>query len=91
MIAPGCCRHCGCTEDHACRLFDGDTCCWIDNTRTVCSSPRCVRAETARRKQAAREAAAEKRKPKSRFAGMGYGAIVEQLRRERRRKKGKKS
>jgi hypothetical protein len=42
-------------------------------------------AEATRVKRAKREAAEAARKPKSRFAGMGYGAIVEQLRRERRR------
>jgi hypothetical protein len=52
-------------------------------------------AEAARKKRAEREAAEAKRKPKSRFAGMGYGAILETLRRERRRdlrrRKGRKS
>jgi hypothetical protein len=83
LIAPGRCRHCGCTDDRACRLHDGDACCWIDSTRTVCSNPECIKAETARMQRAQQEAQASK--PRPRFAGWGYGAIVDQLRRERRK------
>jgi hypothetical protein len=45
---PGMCRHCGCTEDSPCRLSEGDTCCWFNRERTVCSSPACIKAEEAR-------------------------------------------
>jgi hypothetical protein len=48
---PGTCRHCGCTESSPCALPSGggDTCGWIDKTRTVCSSPGCIKAETERK------------------------------------------
>jgi hypothetical protein len=49
MIRAGECRHCRCSESSPCKLPNGDTCMWIDKTRTVCSSPSCVKAETARR------------------------------------------
>jgi hypothetical protein len=46
---PGKCRHCGCTEDNACTLGNGDPCCWADNQCTVCSNPACLRQESARK------------------------------------------
>jgi len=48
MPAPGTCRHCHCTEDNACRLSEGDTCCWTNLERNVCSNPACIKAESAR-------------------------------------------
>lgn len=57
MPKPGCCKYCGCTEGRACVYVIGGTsagdgrwrgvpqltaCCWINQTRTVCSAPRCV-------------------------------------------------
>jgi hypothetical protein len=48
MSAPGTCRHCKCTEDNACRLSEGDNCCWINRDRNVCSRPACIKAEEAR-------------------------------------------
>lgn len=51
-IRAGICRHCGCTEERACRLYPGEPCNWIDNTRTVCSNPSCVKAEAARKRRA---------------------------------------
>jgi hypothetical protein len=47
-IQPGVCRHCGCTEDNACVLVNGDGCCWTDRERMVCSNPSCIAAESAR-------------------------------------------
>jgi hypothetical protein len=41
------CMYCGCTEDRACRLPGGDTCCWIGALCDVCSSPPCLRAHSA--------------------------------------------
>ena len=47
-VAPGTCRHCGCHgEGH--KLEDGEECCWIDPSRTVCSAPGCMIAEGQRR------------------------------------------
>ena len=43
IIAPGHCRYCQCTEDNACKLPSGDTCCWLDRERTVCSNDGCAR------------------------------------------------
>lgn len=48
LIAPGTCRHCGCTEDNACKLGNGEGCWWTNNERTVCSNPSCIKAEEAR-------------------------------------------
>lgn len=89
MIAPGVCRHCSCTDSTPCKLQDGDACCWTDRERMVCSAPGCVNAEAARVRAA--KAAAGPAKPKSRFAqlvatGWGRGAIVDELRREKRRR-----
>jgi len=49
---PGKCRHCGCTEDDACRLGNGDPCWWTDNQRLVCSNPACIVREQTRKAQA---------------------------------------
>jgi len=46
------CRHCGCTENNPCRVYPGEPCNWMDNTRTVCSNPSCVNAEAARKRRA---------------------------------------
>lgn len=59
-VVAGTCRHCGCTEDRACRLSTGDSCCWVDQTCTVCSNPACMRAEAAR-KQGAKDARPRRR------------------------------
>lgn len=92
LIAPGRCRHCGCTDELQCRLHRHahDEFAWTDAERTVCNGRECQRAEVARKAIAA--VAAREAKPKSRFSGMGYGAIVAKLRREeraRRRRKGR--
>ncbi len=76
-VTPGICRHCGCRgEGHA--LPNGDECCWVDPSRTVCSAPGCVIAERAR-VQAERN-----KRGRSKYAGWGYGAILEDLRKQRR-------
>lgn len=50
-VTPGECRHCGCTDQNACKVPPtGDPCCWIDLTFTVCSNPDCIRAEQKRLK-----------------------------------------
>ena len=41
-LEPGTCRFCGCTEQNACRLEDGEACAWADMSRTVCSAPACL-------------------------------------------------
>jgi hypothetical protein len=51
-IAPGVCRHCGCSDSNTCRLVDSESCCWMDRKRTVCSNPSCVKAEASRRRAA---------------------------------------
>lgn len=76
MIAPGTCRHCGCTDGNRCALFNGDECVFIDRTRLVCSNPMCVKAEEARKLTA--------RKQEPSYRGWGYGAIVQDLRRKDR-------
>jgi len=78
-IIPGRCRECGCTEDNACRLGDGDTCCWYDQNRTVCSAPACIRQYEAKR-AAARAAA----KPTS----LTSAQVSDAIRRGNRKRKG---
>lgn len=36
------CKYCGCTENAACELADGDVCSWYDRSVPVCSNPECV-------------------------------------------------
>lgn len=81
VIQPGVCRHCGC-HGESCRSKDGDLCSWVDAGRTVCNGTGCLLAE-GRRLAVSRG----KHRPRSRYAGWGYGAIVEDLRKRRRRKK----
>jgi hypothetical protein len=83
-VIPGTCRHCRCTERDACLLATGDPCCWTDRERTVCSAPSCIVAEERRIRSLRNVKPVKKR---SRFHGWGYGAIQEQLRRERRRRR----
>lgn len=85
-LLPGRCRYCSCTEDNACRLADNEPCAWWDEERTVCSNPRCIRAELARTRQSAAPP-----RPRSKYAGWGYGAILEDLRRQRRRRRGRRA
>jgi hypothetical protein len=42
------CRHCHCTDLEPCRLANGDSCQWFNRDCSVCSSPGCIKAETAR-------------------------------------------
>lgn len=82
-VTPGVCRYCGCTEGApcwSCRQHHDD-CAFSDRDRTVCQGPACVKAE------AARIQALRKPRPRSRFAGMGYGAICEILREEQQAKR----
>ena len=94
QLSPGTCRYCRCTDATPCSVppyNEGDHCGWIAGTvQTVCSSPSCLKAWI--REQEAAKAAREAARPRSRFAGWGYGAIAEELRREarmRRRRKGR--
>lgn len=80
MIQPGTCRHCGCTEDDACRLETGDPCWWTDREQVVCSSPSCILAEQARLARARAE---------SKYKDWGYGAICEDLRKRDRKSRRK--
>lgn len=79
---PGICRHCGCGVSRLCRLENTDTCCWIDESRTVCSNPSCIVAEQARLKAAGR-------KHGDKYRGWGYGAVVKDMRRKASRAKRK--
>lgn len=81
---PGVCRHCECTETNACRLTNGEPCCWIDAERKVCSNPACIQAEGRRVRE---EKNAVTRKHGDRFVGWGKGAIDIELRRDARRRK----
>jgi hypothetical protein len=80
LVAPGTCRHCRCTEDNACRLAEGETCSWMDRTRTVCSSPSCIKAESLR--------VARIPKPK-RLTSADVNALIRGRGRKRSREKGR--
>lgn len=84
LIQPGVCRHCGC-HGESCTLPDGDKCVWADSSRTVCNGASCVIAEAARVEKA--RVARPGGKHGERYVGWGYGAIVDDLRKRRRRKK----
>lgn len=36
------CKYCFCTEDDPCFLRHGETCGWIDDTKTCCTAPDCA-------------------------------------------------
>lgn len=64
-IRAGHCRYCGCTTNHACILsrslfYKGAplTCSWADETKTICTAPKCIRADNREK-----AAAAKARKP----------------------------
>lgn len=90
---PGTCRHCGCTENNACPLSNGDACCWIDRERICCSRPSCIKAETLRRDRL--KAAAQASRPRKLRSWEVHQQILEESRtrrkaaRERQRKKGR--
>jgi hypothetical protein len=73
------CRYCGC-HGESCTLPNGDKCCLNDESG-VCNGPGCMRAELARTR------AAVSARPRSKYAGWGYGAIVTDLRRQAARKR----
>lgn len=37
LIKRGVCRKCGCTENNACYVSGIAACCWVDDTKTLCS------------------------------------------------------
>ena len=57
------CRYCGCTEEESCTLANGDTCGWFNRDCSVCTSPACIRKETARLRSEAESAKPQKRTP----------------------------
>ena len=65
MSAPGACRFCRChgpEGDDPCKVPGGDTCGWLDKTRTVCTGPRCIVAWFAEQRRKSSDAAAKFRK-----------------------------
>lgn len=48
FLAPGYCRHCGCSQDNACE----PPCSWANPQQTVCTNPKCLRAEAKHAKPA---------------------------------------
>lgn len=60
-VRAGVCRFCGCTAKRACilirPLFDDDppvTCRWADETKTLCTAPKCLRADVREKRAAAK-------------------------------------
>jgi hypothetical protein len=77
-VVPGQCRYCGCTETEPCTqcmALHGE-CAWFNKERNCCAALGCRRAELARR--------AANAPAKSKYAGWGYGAIVEDLRKQKK-------
>lgn len=54
-MSAGTCIFCGCTEDSACRLPNGDPCSWMNNARTRCNNPLCILAAEAMKRKHDRE------------------------------------
>jgi hypothetical protein len=73
---PGVCSYCHTTDEQ----IDGNKFCWHDASRTCCSRYACVKAHQAAERT-------RNAKPKSRFAGWGFGAIIDEMKREQRRAK----
>lgn len=88
---PGICRHCGCGVSRLCRLEDGEACCWIDPSRTVCSAPACIMAEGKRTR--AQKLAIERARPRRKRSWEVHELMVEERRqrgkRARERRKGR--
>jgi hypothetical protein len=61
-MSAGTCRFCHCTEADPCRIPGGDTCAWMDGTRTVCTAPACQNAYWAESRRKSSDAAAMFRK-----------------------------
>lgn len=74
MAEAGVCQYCGVRDE----LVDGDGLRWHDVARTCCSQHGCVK-QYERAERLLRTF-----RPRSRYSGWGYGAIVEDLRRQRR-------
>lgn len=59
-VRAGVCRFCGCTAKRACVIqqgfFRGEEvrCSWADETKTLCTAPRCLRADIRERHAAAK-------------------------------------
>lgn len=77
----GVCQYCSC-HGEACTLANGEKCVWYDAGRTVCNAPGCVRAALARARANA--------PVKSKYAGWGFGAILEDLQKQRRGRRRRK-
>ena len=63
-VQSGVCRICGCTESTPC-IISGESCWWVDKTKTLCSNPKCTFAAPAEGKLKSKpKAAAKKQSPK---------------------------
>jgi len=82
----GVCRYCGCTEESPCRYCRGIYGCTMLHgvDASVCGAPACLRAEKRQAALAKDAAKAARRKHGDRYLGMGYGAVIEDLRRRKR-------
>lgn len=83
-LTPRTCRYCRC-HGETCTLPDGEKCAWSNADCTVCNAPGCLRAELARSR------AVKPMRPRPKYAGWGYGAILEDLRKQRRRGRRRKA
>jgi hypothetical protein len=82
-MSAGTCIFCGCTEDKACRLPNGDTCCWTTKLRNKCSAPGCIRAHRVMQKRHGEELL-ELRKQASDALSPGQSYMKRKRERERR-------
>ena len=74
------CHYCGCTEDNACRLPNGDPCGWLRWGR-VCNAPNCIRAFQA---EVERLVARLSRRPHKRTPGEVHQQILDDARAKRK-------
>jgi len=77
-ITRGICRFCGVGENQV----DGDKLRWMDYDHTCCSGYACAKQDANQKRAKPKP---KPRKHDERFVGMGYGAVIEEMRREARR------
>lgn len=90
-VHPGRCRHCGCTEASPCWSCraNGDVV-WTNEGRDVCGQPTCRKAEAIRLRRLCDVKAGSNRRYGDRYVGMGFGAVIADMRKRERARKRKR-